>query len=230
MSRFSKLFRPISYIFAIVIITASLFITIVYGHTFGYVKSILWLTAFICSIVSAIFIMEPIKLFGKSIIVALFFTKPDTIATKQITDDNCNQSSTDKYFAYKNLINEHKRNFTHEDCTEKTYFTKEELRDKERLILKYRDLSQDLFLVSMYLIILLLIVLGSKDRFAYYSTKMVKDHFVDGKYFENSWTISDVFNENDFFNYVKECLLPTLHYSSSYRMFFIFQFCLYFFE
>lgn len=82
---------------------------------------------------------------------------------------------------------------------------------KKKYIVRYADLITDLYMFMVYLIILALIILSSRDKFAFFSTRASIRQFMNGHYFNNG-TREPIHTEL-FYDYLECDFLPTIHMS-----------------
>lgn len=82
-------------------------------------------------------------------------------------------------------------------------------RMKKTFIVRYADLMTDLFMFLVYLIILTLIILSSRDSFAFYSTRASIRQFMNRRYFNNQ--TREPVDIELFLGYLRHDFLPTIH-------------------
>lgn len=194
-----------AWIFAISIILASLFFSVLYGQSYGYVKSLMWLTAFSMSICISIFVFEPLEHICIAVLSSVFLpnrfyhfdveAKPLLLLSEQ---QKLFKYYEQKCWEYKQM------------CSKSENANEEELKRKEHTLIYYRNLVMDLLMFSFYVITLMLIVLGSREPMSFYSGQHSRNYFVHGKYV--SKPAVEVSNEVDFFSYMSNVLLPTIHF------------------
>lgn len=205
--------KYIAWTIGVAIIVVGLLFTLLYGHSFGYFKSILWLTAFVVSIATTLLIVEPIKQVLLSIL--------ETMCSKgtHFDIDLKHSKSYSKFKAYRLAFDNYNR-MTVEDSRNDD---NAETMRIEKYLLYYRNLTSDLFVFSMFLLTLLLIVLGSRDSMAFYSNRMTSSYTVKSKYVHGP--LKPIISDADFLDYLRNVLIPTLHpskkcvfFKSSYRL------------
>ncbi|KAJ6636349.1 NADH dehydrogenase (ubiquinone) 23 kDa subunit [Pseudolycoriella hygida] len=86
---------------------------------------------------------------------------------------------------------------------------------KKYYVVRYADLMSNLLIFSFYLIALTLIVLSSRDSFAFYSTRVSMRQFESHRYFNNQ--SREPINVELFFEYLEHDFLPTIHTATSHN-------------
>lgn len=201
-----SLLKVIAWIIGVTIIVVGLLLTLLYGHSFGYFKSILWLTAFFVSVGTTLLVVEPIKHLGLSLYMTMC-TKSTHFDIDVDRKVFCN-----KNLAYQQAFNGYMQKTVQdpscwEDKTPETDVASQLA--TEKYLLYYRDLTSDLFVFSLYLLTLLLVVLGSRDSMAFYSNRMTHAYAVQSKYVRGP--LKPIIGDHDFHKYLSSVLVPTLH-------------------
>lgn len=188
-------------------------LAILYGNSYGYIKSVLWLLAFLISFLTSTFLVQPAKLFATSIFLGYFGAKQPL--TDPIASPDVVKSAFEDYLReYRKIFFNYKKSYEfpkdHQNCTD--------AREHEKTCIYYRELMSDMFMFSVYLAILLLIVLGTRDSMVFYSDSLARDYLVNGKYVESPET--EVNDEQGLLWYLQNVLVPTLHSGGHYRSIF----------
>lgn len=195
---------------AAAIVTGGLLAVIVYGRTFGYVKSVLWLVAFLISFGVSVLCVEPIKALIAAVVLALCLRRP---ALADAKGGSAAPPLIDKWLQYRlqyaSFIR-HRQTPTSPPISRRSVVESlEQQRRRERFLLYYRQLTIDLVLFTMYLITLLLVVLGTRDSRSYYSNRLATDYLVRGRYVHGPHR--PMLNESDMWRYLNDVLVPTIH-------------------
>lgn len=201
--------RTIAWTIGTAIILLGLVLTLLYGHTFGYFKSILWLTAFFVSVATTLLIVEPLKQLGFSLYLTMC-TKGTHFDIDVNRKSGCSKIKTyrEAFKRYTQIIvgsatcwNDQKTNPQALDVKHVAL--------TEKYLIYYRDLTSDLFVFSLYLLTLLLVVLGSRDSIAFYSNKLTASFALNSKYVRGP--LKPIIGDQDFHDYLSNVLVPTLH-------------------
>lgn len=83
------------------------------------------------------------------------------------------------------------------------------MRTRKVHVVQYADLMTDLFMFTIYLTILTLVVLSSRDRFAFYSMRSSVRQFMRQRYFNNE--TREPIDNGLFVDYLRNDFLPTIH-------------------
>lgn len=208
--KFNKKFYKISvWCILAVVVTIATIIVILSGNSIGYVNSLTVFAA--CSICGlAIIFIELVHILSISIYKTRLL-KNVIIDRSTVNEATTNfegpiltrneklQQSFD-HFMLKNKL-EHICNSTAEQ--------RARIRMKKTHIVQYADLMTDLFMFATYLTILTLIVLSSRDSWAFYSTRSSIRQFTNRQYFYNE-NIEPI-NIETFLEYLENDFLPTIH-------------------
>lgn len=180
-----------------VVTTLSTFM-IVYSLTFGNIKTVIAITSIFLTLLLEITFLQ----FVKGIIMALF-----ELCTKKTShfDGKEIPKLKEKKFDKLTKIKKKCELLKIRILKEKLDFIKEkELNDS-----RFRDLISELFRFSLYLVILLTIVLGSRDFTAFYSTRNVRNLFEEPKF--HSIPIKAVRNDQELISYLNNSFLTIIH-------------------
>lgn len=185
-------------------------LAILYGNSYGYIKSVLWLLAFLISFLTSTFLVQPAKLYATSVFFGYFGAKQPL--TDPITSP-VKSASQDYLREYQEIFRNYKESYE----LPKDDPNAVDAREHEKMCIYYRELMSDMFMFSVYLAILLLIVLGTRDGLVFYSDNLARDYLVYGKYVTSPE--KEVQDEQGFLSYLQNVLVPTLHSGGSYRSF-----------
>lgn len=199
----------------LIILTGSLFV-ILYGNAYGYIKSVLWLIAFIISFGISLFLVEPIRLVAFAIVLAAAGHRRDNYrATVPPFTTHSLQAFRPVRrccMAYKQIFTE----YANKKPEKMLVFSKSAaINDKvewAKDCIYYRELMTDLLMFCLYMAMLLLIVLGSRDSSMFYSGRFAMD-CLNGKYF-GKMQLEDVTSEKALLRYLTAVLAPTIHQGS----------------
>lgn len=209
MSKERLLVRTIAWLTGVGTILASLCLILLYGHSFGYIKSILWLTAFLTSVATSLLIVEPLK----QIASAVYLTMCTRSTHFDIDQDRPVMSN--QFNECQKAFNTYSQKVVHDqlcwDQEQDPYGAKL----TEKYLIYYRELTSDLFVFLLYVIALLLIVLGSRDGMALYSNRMVTMYTVDSKFVRGP--LKPIIGDQDFHDFLSQVLVPSLQPSKDYN-------------
>lgn len=198
----------------LIILSGSLFV-ILYGNAYGYIKSVLWLIAFIISFGMSLFLVEPIRLVAFAIVLAAGHRRDNNRATVTPFTTNPLQAFRPVRrccMAYKQIFNE----YVNKKSEKKLVFSKCAANNDKvewaKDCIYYRELMTDLLMFCLYMAMLLLIVLGSRDSSMFYSGRFAMD-CLNGKYF-GKMQLEDVTSEKALLRYLTVVLAPTIHQGS----------------
>lgn len=196
------------------LIVGGLGAVVVYAHTFGYVKSIMWLVAFLLTFTVSVLCVEPIK----ALLLAVWLSVCRPAAVTSSVDDEApppTMSLADRWSQYRLHYETYvagQRLCDSESCaasrTDELRSMPERLQ-REQCRQYYGTLTSDLVMFGLYLVTLLLVVLGTRDWHAYYSHRLAIDQLVDGRYVRGPHR--PVYDEAQFWTYLTEVLVPTIH-------------------
>lgn len=186
------------WIVVIAIITTLSTIIIIYSQTFGKMKTLIAITSILLSLMMELTILQLLKGIIKSL-YELYTKKTSHFNFKEIP--KFKEINLNKLSKIKEKCDELKIRI----LQEKVDFMKE----KELSDSRFRELVSELFRFSFYLVILLVIVLGSRDFTAFYSTKNVRSIFEETKF--NSFQMGSIHNDQDFLFYLNSTFLPIIH-------------------
>lgn len=205
------------------IIVIGLGVVVLYGHTFGHVKSILWIIAFMMSFGMAVLCIEPLK----AIVLAAFLTlclkrNPFVeLASTEASTAEARQPETAEdlqwqhyrtlyaaYVRHKSLASQHVQQ-PGPDKPRMAGAAQRQQRLLAKYLLYYSTLTTDLLMFGVYLMTLLLIVLGTRDQLAHHSTRLAKDYVLAGKYAGRP--MRGILTAAEFWRYLERVLVPTLH-------------------
>lgn len=200
-------YKPIGWISVILVTTISLFFTLSIGHSFGTVKSFVWLSAVLASVVQMLFFFEPVKV----ILGTLYSTfvrkqNPPIYELKTEFCKNLDKTEFEKHKKYCTHLNDMFRNSYYEPMTEKE---QKKLRNR---VLEEDELIKllfDLILYILYLILLGFIVFSSRNKFNYFSSRHIEDQLINGKY--TKYSLDNIVSNEDVQLYLNYILIPTLH-------------------
>lgn len=179
-------------------------LAILYGNSYGYIKSVLWLLSFLISFLTSTFLVQPAKLCVVSVVFGYFGAKQPL--TDPIASPDVVKSTSEGYIReYQEIFRNYKQSCEISKIDPKAV----DAREHEKTCIYYRELMSDLFMFSVYLTILLLIVLGTRDRMVFYSDSLARDYLVNGKYVTSPGT--EVQDEQGLITYLQNVLVPTLH-------------------
>lgn len=202
--KFNKHFYKISvWCILAVVVTFATIILILSGNSIGYVNSLIVFAAFsICGLV--IICIELVHILSISIHKTCrlknVIIDQSTVNEVPILTRNEKLQQAFDHFMLKNKL-EHICNSTAEQRTR--------IRMKKTYIVQYADLMTDLFMFAIYLTILTLIVLSSRDSWAFYSTRSSARQFTNRQYFYND--NKEPINIELFLEYLENDFLPTIH-------------------
>lgn len=188
----------LKWIIVFVVITILSTIIIVYSQTFSKMKTIIAITSILLTLILELTVLQFLKGLIKSL-YELWRKKTSHFDFKEypkFKETNLNNLSK-----IKQKCDELKIRI----CLEKLDFIKE----KEICDSHFRELISELFRFSFYLVILLTIVLGSRDFTAFYSTRNVRNLFEESKFY--SFSMRGVNNDQDFISYLNDSFLPIIH-------------------
>lgn len=210
--KFNKSFYKISvWCILAVVVTIAIIISIISGNSIGFVNSFVVFTAFTLSGL-VIICIELVYILSTSIFKAtrsrLTNIKVDrstsiseTINLEHpiLTRKEKIQQAFDLFLLKSKL----------ENISNLTAKQRARIRMKKTYIVQYADLMTDLFMFGVYLTILTLIVLSSRDSLAYYSTRASIRQFMNRRYFYNE--TKEPINIESFLEYLQNDFLPTIH-------------------
>lgn len=206
MQKNRSLLRTTAWIIGSAVIVTSLILILLYGHTFGYFKSILWLTAFVISVAISLLIVEPVKQLALSTYL--------TMCTRGTHFDIEQEQPllSNKWKEYRRAFNSYSRKVVRDTMC---WDNETEARSKlnENYLIYYRELTSDLFVFTLFISTLLLVVLGSRDHMALYSNRMASFYTVQSKYVRGP--LKPIIGDRDFHDYLSQVLVPTLHPSET---------------
>lgn len=197
---------------AVTILLGSGFV-ILYGNAYGYIKSVLWLIAFIVSFGMSVFLLQPIR-FAAFALVFGFQRKcwsplPLTNPLHWLdVGKGCRQAYVNGLLDY---FNERKKKLA--------VYRKQNDAEWAKDCIYYRELISDLLMFCMYMIMLLLIVLGSRDSSMFYSGRFAKDCLVNAKFSDADMQLKDVIDEDTLKQYLRDILAPALHEGLKQKLF-----------
>lgn len=199
----------IAWTIGVSIIVVGLLLTVLYGHSFGYLKSILWLTAFFVSVATTLLVVEPIKQLGLSVYL--------TMCSKgtPFDIDEGPKILWGKLQAYREAFKGYALKTVQDSSCWDVQISDTETAKllTEKYLIYYRNLTSDLFVFTLYLLTLLLVVLGSRDSMAFYSNRMTSSYAVKSKYVRGP--LKPIIGDDDFYDYLSNVLAPTLHPSNA---------------
>lgn len=207
--------KAIAWTIGVAIIVVALLLTVLYGHNFGYFKSIIWLTGIFVSVATSLLVVEPIK----QLAFSLYMT---TCTNRTHFDiDVERKTGCNKMDAYQEAFDKYAQMKVQDPtCSDDHgYKADAEKVAVEKYLLYYRDLTSDLFVFALYLLTLLLVVLGSRDSMAFYSNRMTTAFTVKSKYVRGP--LKPIIGDNDFHEYLSKVLLSTLHSSNLCLLYFL---------
>lgn len=212
--------------FTILLIAFLLLVILAYGHTFGHVKSILFLVTFLMSFGCTVLCVEPLKALAVSVFVVMTV---DQHKNRSLEFDGAEDPTADdavleleyKWTEYAKLFGSYREKCNGQKMSKgqplsNSHLTDEQIRLHERYSLYYDTLTSDLLMFTVYLTTLLLVVLGTRDDMSFYSQRLVNDFLVGGKYVRGPHR--PVTNESGFWNYLETIVVPTIHPSECNRM------------
>lgn len=201
---FNKLLLRGTWILSGCIILLGSGLTILYGNSYGYIKSVLWLLAFLISFLTSTFLVEPAKLCAAAVFLGYYGAKQPL--TDPIASPDVVTSTSESYLReYREIFRNYKKSYEFPNFDRIAI----DAREHEKSCIYYRELMSDMFMFSVYLAILLLIVLGTRDGMVFYSDSLARDYLVNGKYVTSPDT--DVQDEPGLLSYLQNVLVPTLH-------------------
>lgn len=181
--------------------------TILYGNSYGYIKSVLWLLAFLISFLTSTFLVQPAKIVAFSVIFGYFGAKQPLMTNPIALPGGVVKSASAEYFReYQKIFSNYKNSY----ALRKNDRNIVETRQHEKECIYYRELMSDMFMFTVYLTILMLIVLGSRDGLVFYSDNLARDYLVNGKYV-TAPPGTEVQDEQGLISYLQNVLLPTVH-------------------
>lgn len=213
---FNKWLLHLTWMLSACIILLGSGLAILYGNSYGYIKSVLWLLAFLMSFLTSTFLVQPAKLWAASVFFGYFGAKQpltDPIASPDVVKS----TSKENLQEYLQIFRNYKKSYGSPINDQNSV----DARENEKSCIYYRELLSDLFMFSIYLAILLLIVLGTRDRMVFYSDRLARDFLVNGKYVTSPE--AEVQDEQGLISYLRNVLVPTLH-SGGYFTLFLFAY------
>lgn len=197
---------------ATAVIIISLTILLLYGMSFGPVKSSMWITAFLIALLHKIFIIDPIRIS----IVALWrayrskSAPPDYGFQKKLISPERQELRNIKQRLDYLMKKFQEGNWKPSDHKEERQSEK-----REKLLIHYDRVFYDLLMYTFYMVALLLIVLGSKSDLSYYSTRYVQDFFTAGR--NEGPPTNQILTENELKSYLNNTIAKQLHDARFYQ-------------
>lgn len=194
----------------VVVVTIASVILIVSGNSIGYINSLMIFAGFsICGFV--VILIELLSI----LVISTYKShrkKADTNVDHCTIDEiiNFDDPTLSKNERLQQALDHFLLKSKLENIARLSAEQRARIRTKKTYIVRYADLMMDLFMFAVYLTILTLIVLSSRDSFAFYSTRAtVRQFFMNRRYFKNE-TREPI--QNDLFlGYLQNDFLPTIH-------------------
>lgn len=200
-------YKTIGWVLVVLVTAFSLFFTLSIGHSFGTVKSFVWMSAVFLTFNQLLFFFEPLKIFIKTLYIT--YVKKDNPQSYQLKTEFCkdlDKTEFEKLKKYCTHLNYMLRNSYYEPMTEKEQNKmRKRVLEEDKLI----KLLFDLILYILFLILLGIIVFSSRDKFNYYSSRHIEDQLINGKY--TKYSLDNIVSDRDVQLYLNYILIPTLH-------------------
>lgn len=196
-----------------VLVTIAIILLILSGNSIGYINSLIVFAAFsVCGLV--VICIELVYLLS----IAIY----NTHRSKAI---NIDQSTVNEASNFEHPILTRNENlqqsldlFLLKNKFENIYNSTAEQRTCHRMkktyIVRYADLMTDLFMFMVYLVVLTLIVLSSRNSYAFYSTRASLRQLTNRRYFDNP--TREPIHIEFFLEYLQYDFLRTIHTGKSF--------------
>nr|CAD7413530.1 unnamed protein product [Timema poppensis] len=221
-----------SWVLCILTILLSAYLTMLYGLSYGKLKSLLWMSSIFYFFIISLIVVQPIKIILIALVLTWLFKLEDIYRREVSQTHHYNNTRTlvssqqqHKYSKYEWDVSMtpdsvDKSHFESMNFSERrkfwqlyrpmTYSHLQRAREKEKLSLKLSEMLSDLIMYLVYFVTLYWVVLANRDDRLYYSNNNMLNMVIFGKY-TNSLSFEDIYSDETFKEYISETLLPTIH-------------------
>ncbi|CAG2058004.1 unnamed protein product, partial [Timema podura] len=203
-SRKKKVLRKVLCILTILL---SAYLIMLYGLSYGKLKSLLWMSSIFYFFIISLIVIQPIKI----ILIALLLTwlfKQQHKYSKYEWDVSMTPDNVDK--SHFESMNFSERRKYWQLYRPMTYNHLQRAREKEKLNLKLSEMLSDLIMYLVYFVTLYWVVLANRDDMLYYSNNNMLNMVIFGEY-TNSLSFEDIYSDETFKEYISDTLLPAIH-------------------
>uniref|UniRef100_A0A336KHR5 CSON007662 protein n=1 Tax=Culicoides sonorensis TaxID=179676 RepID=A0A336KHR5_CULSO len=201
------------YVISSIICLTCIIIIIIYGYHFGNIKFLMWTISVCIAAVKNHFIFVPIFTY-----VQLHWLKINVkrrlcywipVIIKQKVKEQ--RSKLELLRLYAKMKVKRYNDKSYKISSKFSNFAKKLTHEKYEL----RELISDLFMFVTFFVTLNVLILGTRDSNIYYSTKMIENMFVHGKY--SPMKMDDVTLDRHFWNYLNKTLIPVIHLGTEHN-------------
>lgn len=183
-----------------------LFTTAFLGMYYNDAKFKVWLMMNIVSLLAIFLIYQPIRAFT-SILCKKKLTIPSKLSKVTLKDLNLPNKKTLK--DYKNCCNEKFSMLRNKSCDPLSEDKLKKWRERFRQEENFNQIFKDLYMFLVYLLILTILILSSRNIFNFYSHKHIENLLIHPKHHENYFF--ELSTDRDIREYILKTLIPTIH-------------------
>ena len=168
--------KIIAYVLSAIFMGVSIFFVIIQGVNLGDEKVKKWLTSFLVSIISSVFLTQPVKIVLTALVVILICRKSNDVADTQHDADEDDSTFESKRNLNKDNRFEKYRDYTiNVDSGKLTYDEINQARKKRESEVKFWKMIKEVTAFSIFLIILFIFSYSTRDpNTFYYKNHMTK--------------------------------------------------------
>lgn len=184
-----------------------LFATAFLGMYYNDAKFKVWLLMNIVSLLAIFVIYEPIRALTSVLCKKKLTTSQSKFS--KVTLDDLNLPNKKSLENYKNCCNEKFSMFRNKSCDPLSEEKLKKLQERFQQEENFNQIFKDLYMFLVYLLILTILILSSRNTFNFYSHKHIENLLIHPKHHENHFF--ELSTDRDIREYILKTLIPTIH-------------------